>query len=57
MEYIFLVLLLITLVFLLLILKKLNSKETDDALKKENENLKNMILQQNSALRRELNST
>lgn len=61
MEYIIiillLILLLITSAFLIVILKKLNSKDADNAIKKENENLRNMILQQNSELRRELNST
>ncbi len=57
MEYVLLVLLLIIAVFLLIILKRLYSKERDESLKKENETLKNMILQQNGELRRELNST
>ena len=61
MEYIIIallsILLLITTVFLVLILKKISSKDSDEAIKRENENLKNMILHQNSELRKELNST
>jgi len=51
------ILLLITTVLLILILKKISSKDSDEAIKRENENLKNMILHQNSELRKELNST
>ncbi len=61
MEYIIIallsILLLISTVLLVLILKKISSKDSDEAIKRENENLKNMILHQNSELRKELNST
>ncbi len=54
MEYIILALLAVTIVLLILVLKKLYSNKS---VKEENENLKNTILQQNSELRTEINTT
>lgn len=60
MEYLtiaILILLLVSLILLIILLKKVFSKDSTDAIKKENENLKSMILQQNSDLRKEINTT
>ena len=60
MEYLsiaILILLIFSLILLAVLLKKISSKEPTDEIKKENENLKNMILQQNSDLRKEINTT
>ncbi len=52
-----LILLIVSLILLAVLLKKISSNESADEIKKENENLKNMILQQNSDLRKEINTT
>ncbi len=51
------VLVITAIILLICVLRKLSSKNEGEALKKEAENLKNMILQENSELRKEINGT
>ena len=60
MEYLLIalfVLVITAIILLICVLIKLSSKNDSEALKKETENLKNMILQENRELRKEINGT
>ena len=46
-----------TIVLLIIVLKKLQSTNNEEAIKKETETLRNMILHENSELRKEINGT